>query len=829
MKRLVVLFLVLNSYLFSSNNPIKGKVVDIVNKKELPGANIIILNKEFGTASDEKGEFIIEKYSDENDILSISYVGYKNKNLKVKELMNNPIIYLEPEVISTQTILVSASVGKEGFTPKTFSKLDKETLKKTYTIQDMPTFLSQLPSVNYYSDAGYFLGYNYLTIRGFDQRRINVSINGIPQNDPEDHNVYWVDFPDLLANTEFIQVQRGAGSGMLGGAAIGGSVNIVTNPFSSKRNFYLSSQYGSYNTRKFSANYYSGLIDGKYSIIAKLSKTMTDGYRNRAWVDFNSYYLSAAILEENILTQLNFYGGPIADGLVYNGLPKFAIKDKKLRKENLSYFEANDNSYTFKVERRKEELENFSQPHYELLNEIKLTDNLKFNSALFYVQGDGFFDYDGSWGDTTYFRLTRQYGFAPIDNPSDVLIRAMVENKQWGWMPKFSFKHSNGELFIGGEMRLHNSLHWGSLIYGANLPNGITRDYRYYEYKGKKDILGFYIHENYNLNEKLILMGELQVAYNKYRLYDEKFVGTDFSVSHFFINPRLGANYKFDNINNIYASFSQVSREPRLKNYYDAAESSGGKTPQFELNANGNYDFKKPLVKPETMNNFEVGYGRYDKYYTLSVNFYYMIFKDEIVKNGLLDRFGQPQTGNMDQTIHRGVELSLTIKPFEYLEIIANGSASQNFISKGKTYVKYRDPNTNQRIVLPIDLKNNKIAGFPSSYANLIFNFNYLDLFASISAKYVGSYYSNNFDNKMKNLNFQYPGLFKYTDNKVEPYLNIDLYLSYEFQINSYINKAKLFSGIYNIANSYYAVNAVGQEFFPGPERNFVVGIELGL
>ena len=83
--------------------------------------------------------------------------------------------------------------------------------------------MSELPSTTFYSESGNGIGYNYLSIRGFDQRRITVSVNGIPQNDPEDHNVYWLDFPDLLANTELIQVQRGAGSGVFGYPAIGGS------------------------------------------------------------------------------------------------------------------------------------------------------------------------------------------------------------------------------------------------------------------------------------------------------------------------------------------------------------------------------------------------------------------------------------------------------------------------------------------------------------------------------------------------------------------------------------------------------------------------------
>ena len=58
---------------------------------------------------------------------------------------------------------------------------------------------------------------------------------------------------------------------------------------------------------------------------------------------------------------------------------------------------------------------------------------------------------------------------------------------------------------------------------------------------------------------------------------------------------------------NIYLSFARVSREPRLKEYYDAAESSGGEVPQFEVKPDSSYNFDEPLVKPETMNDFELG------------------------------------------------------------------------------------------------------------------------------------------------------------------------------------------------------------------------------
>src|SRR5690606_34760502 len=144
--------------------------------------------------------------------------------------------------------------------------------------------------------------------------------------------------------------------------------------------------------------------------------------------------------------------------------------------------------------------------------------------------------------------------------------------------------------------------------------------------------------------------------------YNERYVGNEFEVSNLFFNPRAGINYKLSANQSIYFSFARVSREPGLKNYYDAAESSGGEAPQFEQNADVTYNFDEPFVQPETMNDFELGASLAGSNYSASLNMFYMLFDDEIVANGEVDRFGQPITGNVDRTIHSGIELSARIR-----------------------------------------------------------------------------------------------------------------------------------------------------------------------
>jgi len=834
MKNLVILFLSLNVFVFGQKQGINGNVRDVETDNPLRNANVLFIGETTaGTITDENGDFTILREFKEGEKLVITYLGYEDLNisydyipkLQTETTEDGKIIYLfylNPKILSSQTILVEATLGKQGITPITFNQVKQKEIEKNYTVYDIPKYLSDLPSTTFYSESGNAIGYNYISIRGFDQRRISVSINGVPQNDPEDHNVYWLDFPDLLASTELIQVQRGSGSGVFGYPAIGGSINILTSSFSNKPKLDLSVSYGSYVTRKYSAAFSSGLIDNKYSVYAKLGQILSSGYKNATWVDFKSYFLSAVRYDKNFTTQFNFYGGPLADGLGYTGIAKFAVKDKSLRKKNYSYWEADKNGYTFTLDRRPEEIENFSQPHFELLNEWQINKDLKFNSALFLVLGNGFFDYDGSWSVfyDDYFRLIEN-GFDTSFVPTNALIRAKVENTQYGWIPRFSLNHDKGVLYFGAELRKHKSIHWGSINYSENLPPGITKEYHYYRYRGGKDIASVFVNESYTLNEHWNLLGEFQLAYHKYRLYDELYVGTDFAVSDLFFNPRVGINFKPINPLNIYLSFARVSREPRLKNYYDAAESSGGEVPQFELNPDSTYNFDKPLVQPETMNDIELGAALNGENYSLTLNLFYMLFNNEIVKNGQLDRFGQPVTGNVDRTLHAGVELSFIYKFFKNrFELIGNGTLSRNTIEDGKFFIDAYNF---------IDLSGNRISGFPDYIANLGMAFIYDGWYFRLNGKYVGEFFSDNYDNKLENYLQDFPGFVSYSDNINESYFVTDFFASYEYYLFNSLTPWKVFIQVNNIFDNLYSAYAIGKEFFPAAERNFIAGIKVGL
>ncbi|MEN6295781.1 MAG: TonB-dependent receptor plug domain-containing protein, partial [Chloroherpetonaceae bacterium] len=391
-------------------------------------------------------------------ITSFSIFAEENDTTEIEKTY-----YLPSITVSTNRVIESKS-------PVPFSIITESEISKSYIYQDLPDLLSALPSIYSYSQNGNSIGYSNLSLRGFEQRRISVLINGIPQNDPEDHDVYWIDFPDLSSNLGLIEVQRGGGLTSYGPPAIGGTINLSTTNFVNQRGIKIYAGGGfqefggkgdalKQNVSKYSIEASSGYTDG-YAFYGRLSRINSFGYRDHSWVTLNSYFLSAARFGKNVTTQINVFGGPISDGLSYTGIPKEYITDKEKRLVNYNYWEydSTGKNVSYSQTRRNQEVEEFSQPHYEMLNDVKISDNLQLLSSLFLYTGAGYFDYDATgWTNAQMFQLTAKNGYPDAKDPLNPIIRAYVGNKQVGWIPRLLWKHTNGDLLTGFELRIHRS------------------------------------------------------------------------------------------------------------------------------------------------------------------------------------------------------------------------------------------------------------------------------------------------------------------------------------------------------------------------------------
>ncbi len=795
--------------LAQESGTITGIVIDAETGMPLTHCALQIEGTALGAVSDAEGKFALPNVPLRKYTLVASFIGYARQRVRVEvqQPETHVRIRLTPAILTSPAVTVIATRAVERETPVAFATLEQKEIRARYYAQDIPVLLSELPSTNFYSENGNGLGYNYLSIRGFDQRRISVLINGVPQNDPEDHNVYWIDFPDLLGNTGDVQVQRGAGSAFYGPPAIGGSVNLITSAPSPHRGITAYVGAGSYDTKKYSLALNSGLLGEKYLLFSRLSRVQSDGYRERSWVDLKSYFLGAARVGKNSVARLHFYGGPIEDHLAYYGISKESALQRATRRDNPI--------------RRSDEIENFNQPQLQLLHEYRPNERLRFNNTLFAIRGYGFFDYDGSWAPMSYFRLTPEFGFAVNGNPEEVfvdslLVRAYVDNRQLGWLPQITWTHGRGEFTFGAELRRHRSLHWGRIQTGdSELPLAVAgeyagRDYvgrrRYYEYRGAKDIVSSYAHATFLLRPNVNAMLDLQYVHLRYRLYDEKFLGTEFALPFHFLNPRVGVNYNATAQLNVFASFSRTHREPRLKNFYDAAEAStpaswGAVEPQFEVRANGDFDFDSPRVRPEMLNDYELGLGYRTERLHAAVNLFYMDFKDEIIKSGRLDRFGQPVTGNAERTLHTGIESLANVQLTSALQASGNLMLVQNELKK---YVSYTSNGAVQ------NLAGNPIAGFPNVLANGRLTFSHAGVVASLAAQHVGKQYTDNYKNEQ---------------NTVAAYTVFHGNVGYDFKRGPLTGLSLQFHAR-NLFDRLYISHGEGEEFFPAAERQVFMSVK---
>ncbi|MBI4719732.1 MAG: TonB-dependent receptor [Chitinivibrionia bacterium] len=336
MKRLKLVIPILISLLAAGNASasrysIAGTVVDGLTGARLAGAAVMIEGTALGLSSGEGGDFLFAAVDEGVYTVSASFLGYKvqKKTVVVSSDIAGMTFAMEQTILPGEKVYVTATRARERYSPAAVSNISSEELADRYTVQDIPMLLGELPSTSFYSESGNGIGYNYLTLRGFDQRRISVMINGVPQNDPEDHDVYWVDFPDLAANLQDIQLQRGAGSSFYGPPAIGGTVNLVTSVFSALPEVRIGMGYGSFDTQKYTLKLNSGLIANTYSLYGRFSRLLSDGYRNDSWVDYNSYFFGAARYTEHTTANIHVYGGPIRDHLAYYGIPKSHLNDTR--------------------------------------------------------------------------------------------------------------------------------------------------------------------------------------------------------------------------------------------------------------------------------------------------------------------------------------------------------------------------------------------------------------------------------------------------------------------------------------------------------------------
>ena len=757
----------------SAQSVVKGRVVDETGLP-LPGASVVIGTQ--GQSTDADGLFDFHSVPGKSAKIKVSFVGFSTVEQAVKVPFNGEIkLQKTSRQMDEITVLSLRATDKS---PVAYTNIGKETLAKTNLGQDVPYLLSQTPSFVATSDGGTGIGYTYFRIRGTDGSRINVTINGIPYNDPDEQSTYWVDVPDLTSSVENMQVQRGVGTSTNGAGAFGANINLQTENYAPKASGELSMSYGSFNTLKMTAKASSGLLNNHWAIDTRFSSVTSDGYIDRASVNMKSYFLQAGYYGEKTTIKFVTFGGTEKTYHAWDGVPADSLKTHRTYNPcGFMGYDANGQPLYY-----KNQTDNYIQTNYQLLGIHSFSRALTLNAGLHYTRGDGYYE------EYKQDQALEEYSLQPyvIDGvtytSSDLVRQKKMGNDFAGAVFSLNYNREKLSVQFGGAVNHYQGNQWGEVIWVKNYIGDLLPNSEYYRSKVSKWDANIYLKANYELLPKFNIYGDLQYRRVTYSLkgtndqWDDAINGMqilEVDKKFNFFNPKAGALYRPDNNTEVFASFAVANREPTRTNYTD------GSAETWPTN--------------ETLYDYEAGYKYHNSLLSAGVNLYYMYYRNQLILTGKINDIGESLTSNIPVSYRSGIELMGGIKLLSWLKWDANLTLSRNRIKNFTEYVDIYSGDNWDWVGQKINqLGNTPIAFSPSVTANSMITFTKGRFEAGFQSQYVGKQYIDNTGDNARSL---------------AGYLVNNLRLSYSLPIKG-IKGVELTMPLNNLFNKQYISNA---------------------
>ncbi|MCW2118112.1 TonB-dependent receptor [Flavobacterium sp. 7A] len=614
-------------------------------------------------------------------------------------------------------VLISA-IRVNDKTPMSFSNLDKKDIAPRNLGQDIPILMNYMPSVVTTSDAGTGVGYTGIRVRGSDATRVNVTINGIPYNDSESHGTFWVNMPDFASSVQSLQLQRGVGTSTNGAGAFGASLNMLTDNYAKASNGEVSNSYGSFNTQKHTVKFSTGLMNDHFELAGRLSTLKSDGYVDRASSDLKSYFLQGTYIGNTTLIKALVFGGTERTYQSWNGVDAATLATDRTYNSSGEKFDDKGNLQGF----YNNQVDNYQQDHAQLHWNEKVSKHWNTNLAFHYTKGKGYYEefVDDYKYTSIYYEDDAQYSFLGLDpitvngkviNSTDYTRRKWLNNDFYGTTFSANYKEENLDVILGGGVNRYEGMHYTELLwlqYPSNSQYGDLRDVN----KSTKNDANFFAKANYQITDKISFYGDLQLRNVHYKAnsVDTGLVNDSFN----FFNPKAGLNYDLNKYNKFYFSYARANREPNRS------------------------DYKGGSVKPEKLNDFELGWRFGTSKSSLNVNGYYMGYKDQLVLTGKLDNVGNPIRKNVGKSYRLGLEIDANFLLNKKWSIRPNITLSDN---KNVNFNLDNDDGT------VTNLGNTDIAFSPKLIAGNSISYTPIaNLQLNLLSKFVGSQFLNNIE-----------------------------------------------------------------------------------
>ncbi len=709
---------------------VTGKVTDAQTQEPVANATVILNNQVI--VADENGEFSFRRIFKGNYDLKVTSIGYSNHvekiNVEKNELILN--IRLKSMQLFLQPLEVKA-IRANTSAPFAKTNLGKEEIAANNLGQDLPFLLNQTPSVYVSSDAGNGVGYTYLHIRGSDATRINVTLNGIPYNDAESQGTYFVDLPDFSSSVNSIQIQRGIGTSSNGTGAFGATINLSTNEFNEKPYAEINNSYGSFNTWKNTVKVGSGLINGHFTVDARVSSISSDGYIDRASSNLKSLAFSAAYINKNSSLRFNIFSGKEKTYQAWYGIDSATLKTD--RTYNPAGTEKPGSPYD-------NQTDNYWQDHYQLFFNHSFNKAWSFNTAGFLTYGRGYYqEYKGVAAETSagdYSQTLLSYYAMPnaviggvIYDSTDLIRQRWLSNYFYGQIISLQYKNANNELTIGGGWTRYDGKHFGNVIW---TDYGAANNHQYYNYPALKTNENIYVKWQYQLATNWQSFVDIQYQHIYHRMNGFEGDPTLNITREFnFLNPKAGITYNKNGWQEFF-SYALGHKEPNRDDFQASLSNQ---------------------PKAETLHDFELGIEKKKGNYHFGATVYYMLYRDQLVLTGKINDVGSYTRINIPNSYRLGLELQGSYIFAKWLNATANLTLSKNKIGNFSEFLDEYDANYAWTGQKEVKHDNTDISFSPSIIGGATINIIPVkNVVFSFLSKYVSKQYLDNTQTEVRSL-----------------------------------------------------------------------------
>lgn len=717
------------------------------------------------------------------------------------------------------SMVQSVMASKEA--PFAVSNVGRSTLGEfSKSGKEIPFLLSSTPGVLSWSENGVGTGTTYLRIRGAGDSRINVTIDGVPLNSPEDQAVFWANMNSYSHFLESIQIQRGVGTSTNGDGAFGGSVALRTKAISYDPSVIFSGSYGSYNTYNSGLTVSSGLLGRHLILDGAFHTTGTDGFIHGTSGKSGSWYGGLTWLGRSFILKYRNIGNYEQTGQAWNGITagngdyslmdgsyddgswsytaKTGIKtykdiyDNGLGRFNSLYeriatgddglFIKDSNGYVTQRYMMRDgsfwpkTTDNFWQDHNILSVAFNLSDSWKANLAAHYTHGHGYYEEFRPDNKPKKFGITD-----PAVKKTDFVRRKGLTQDTYGLVGNVSYTSERVDLIAGFSAQNFDGNHYGYLTYIKDqamsdrlLAGGY---YKYYDSDAAKLDGSAFVKGTYRFGKNFSAFADVQYRHVGYKTdgINDKFYKEgdrwynqplNIDEKYDFVNPKVGFSW-VSGPNNAYASVAMSHREPQRDNFTD--------------------NYKYPFPLPESVIDYEVGYQFNTKRFQAGANIYYMDYDNQLVQTGELSEIGEPLTTNIKKSYRTGIELTAAWVVLPFLTLEGNAALSENKL-KDFTEMASVDWDDSFRA---IHYDNSPLAFSPSAILNGFVRFEAGAFKAVWHTDYVSRQYLDNTGN---------------TDRSLPAYSFSDINLSYTLNLPKLLVKEAVLG--FNIGNVFNARKA---------------------